>query len=84
MALWWLTYRRDGDPAGVAIIEASSLIHARMRAGLDGLDAGLSPKLLFTEGHKLNDELSAKVATKEIGRLLPITTARRLIRRFER
>ena len=80
MALWWLTYRGGGELAGVAIIEAASLIHARMRAALDGLDAGLE----FTEGHKLNDELSAKVATKEIGRLLPITTARRLIRRFER
>jgi hypothetical protein len=51
MALHWLAYRRGGELAGVAIIEASSVIHARMRASLDGLDAGLSANnVLYAEG----------------------------------
>ncbi len=39
MALFWLCYRKSGQ-ISVAIMEAPSLIHARMRAALDGTDAG--------------------------------------------
>jgi len=79
MALWWLTYRRSSEFAGVAIIEAASLIHARMRAALDGLDAGLQ----FAEGHKLDAKMTAALKPAEIGRMLTITTARRILKRFE-
>jgi hypothetical protein len=38
MPLWWLCYRRSGT-IGVVIVEGPSLIHARMLAALDGIDA---------------------------------------------
>jgi hypothetical protein len=46
MPLYWLVYRRNNS-IFVVIEPAHSLIHARLRASLDGLDQGE-----FTEGHK--------------------------------
>jgi hypothetical protein len=46
MALFWLCYRKSGR-VSVAIIEAPSLMHARMRAALDGMNA----RATFAEGH---------------------------------
>jgi len=54
MALFWLCYRKPRQ-VSVAIIEAPSLIHARMRATLDGMDAGAT----FAEGHR-NDAISRR------------------------
>jgi len=79
MALWWLSYRRSGEVAGVAIIEAESLMHARMRAAIDGLDQDLA----FAEGHRLDSKLAALVTSKKIGRFLPLRQALRMIERFE-
>jgi hypothetical protein len=44
MPLYWLCYRH-GDQISVVIEPAPSLVHARMRAALAGLDEGE-----FTEG----------------------------------
>jgi hypothetical protein len=38
--LWWLCYRRSRKVDGVLILEAPSLIHARVIAGVRGLDGG--------------------------------------------
>jgi hypothetical protein len=48
MALFWLCYRKSGR-VSVAIVEAPSPMHARMRAALDGMNAAAT----FAEGHKL-------------------------------
>jgi hypothetical protein len=48
MPLYWLCYR-NGDQIWVVIEPAPSLVHARMRASLAGLDEGE-----FTEGHELD------------------------------
>ena len=48
MSLYWLCYRHK-DQVSVVIEPASSLIDARMRAALAGLDEGE-----FTEGHELD------------------------------
>jgi hypothetical protein len=40
MALFWLCYRKADRVAGIAIIEASSMIHARMRAPRNGEPRG--------------------------------------------
>jgi hypothetical protein len=56
MALFWLCYRESGQ-VSVAIIEAPSLIHARMRAALGGMDAGAT----FAEGHELDADHAARV-----------------------
>jgi len=52
MSLYWLVYRQNNS-ISVVIEPAPSLIHARMRAALDGLDEGE-----FTEGHELDRQVS--------------------------
>jgi hypothetical protein len=47
MPLYWLCYRHNNQ-ISVVIEPAPSLVHARMRASLKGLDEGT-----FTEGHGL-------------------------------
>jgi hypothetical protein len=48
MPLYWLVYRHNNS-IFVVIEPGASLIHARLRASLDGLDEGE-----FTEGHELD------------------------------
>ena len=48
MPLYWLCYRHN-DQISVVIEPGASLIHARLRASLKGLDEGT-----FTEGHELD------------------------------
>jgi hypothetical protein len=48
MPLYWLCYRHNNQ-ISVVIEPAHSLIYARLRASLDGLDEGE-----FTEGHELD------------------------------
>ena len=52
MFLYWLVYRHNNQ-ISVVIEPAASLIHARLRASLDGLDEGE-----FTEGHELDRQVS--------------------------
>ena len=48
MPLFWLVYRHNNQ-ISVVIEPAHSLIYARLRAAIDGLDEGE-----FTEGHELD------------------------------
>jgi len=48
MTLYWLCYRHNNQ-ISVVIEPGASLVHARLRASLDGLDEGD-----FTEGHELD------------------------------
>ena len=47
MALYWLCYRHNNS-ISVVIEPGHSLIYARLRSAIDGLDQGE-----FTEGHEL-------------------------------
>jgi hypothetical protein len=60
MPLYWLCYRHNNIIC-IVIEPASSLIHARLRASLDGLDQGE-----FTEAHELPGKW--KIAKEMIGR----------------
>ena len=79
MALFWLCYRKSGQ-VSVAIIAAPSLIHARMRAALDGTDAGAT----FAEGHELDADHAARVPRSRIGTVLSRDEAAALLDRIER
>src|SRR5215831_16812308 len=62
MPLYWLVYRHNNQ-ISIVIEPGASLIHARMRSALDGLDEGE-----FTEGHEL--ERKWRVPKAMIGRRL--------------
>src|SRR5262245_31179911 len=75
MPLYWLCYRYNSTIC-IVIEPGASLIHARLRASLDGLDEGD-----FTEGHELPGKW--KVAKEMVGRRLSQAEAKRLLAKFE-
>jgi hypothetical protein len=75
MPLYWLVYRHNNQ-ISVVIEPAHSLIYARLRATIDGLDQGE-----FTEGHELDRKW--KVAKEMIGRRLSQEEAKRLLGKFD-
>lgn len=77
--MWWLRYDRDGRLLGIAIVEASSPIAARMVVALAELDA----EATLVEGHELDPASASAVRPKEIGHLLSAKEAEQLINRFE-
>ena len=78
--MWWLCYVRNGALLGVAIVEADSLIGARMRASLAELGRGGT----FSEGHRLDERCRSLLTPRDIGRMLSPVWAATLIKRFER
>jgi len=74
MPLYWLCYRHNNQMS-VVIEPAPSLIHARLRASLDGLDQGE-----FTEGHELDRKW--RVAKEMVGRRLTQAEAKRVLAKF--
>jgi hypothetical protein len=77
--MWWLTYLRSGKAVGVVVIEAPSLIDARMRAALEAVEAGVN----FAEGHELDAAQSALVPAEQLERLLSIEEANQLLKRLD-
>jgi hypothetical protein len=77
--MWWLTYLRSGKMVGVVVIEAPSLIDARMRAALEAVEAGVD----FAEGHEIDAARSALVPAEQLERLLSIEEANRLLKRLD-
>ena len=68
--MWWLTFRR-GD---VVIVEASSLVHARMHAA----QYGFGRPAHFAEGHFIDPERAARIPDNVIGRMLSPPEARQV------
>jgi hypothetical protein len=73
MQLYWLCYRHN-NRISVVIEPAPSLIHARMRASLNGLDEGT-----FTEGHELDGKTEKQVPKAMMGCRLSQPQAKRLL-----
>jgi hypothetical protein len=65
--MWWLIYRRDDKISGIAIVEAPSLYHARMRAAV----AGIGKAAEFSEGLEIDAAHVCAIPQELIGKLLP-------------
>ena len=64
--MWWLIYRRDDKIVGIAIVEAPSLYHARMRAAV----AGIGKAADFSEGREIDAAHVGAIPQELIGKLL--------------
>jgi hypothetical protein len=64
--MWWLIYRRDDNIVGIAIVEAPSLYHARMRAAV----AGIGKAAEFSESLEINAAHVRAIPQELIGKLL--------------
>jgi hypothetical protein len=79
MPHFWLTYRDGVRLIGVVIIEAPSLIQARLKAAAGGVEGGAP----FAKGHLLGAEMVPLVPPTQIGRMLSGNEAAKLLARFE-
>ncbi len=79
MLLCWLVYRQ-GNAITVQIIEAYSLIEARLRADMATLGIGAH----YVEGHKLDEATAARVPKSMIGRMLTTAEAAKSLERIAR
>jgi len=64
--VWWLIYRRDDKIVGIAIVEAPSLYHARMRAAV----ARIGKAADFFEGLEIDAAHVRAIPQEMIGKLL--------------
>ena len=72
--MWWVSFRRGGDLTGVAIIEAPTILHARMRLAVRGIGNPAD----FSEGKEVDVERAALVPREFMGRLLLPDEAQKL------
>ena len=79
MPHFWLTYRDANRLIGVIVTDAPSLIQARLKAAVSGVDVGAP----FAKGHLLGAEIVALVPPTQIGRMLSENEAAKLLARFE-
>ncbi len=80
MLLCWLVYGQ-GNTITVQIIEAYSLIEARLRADMATPGIGTH----YVEGHELDEATAARVPKSMIGRMLTTAAeAARLLQRIGR
>jgi hypothetical protein len=76
MSHFRLCYRDPGQRFNVVIMEAPSMIHARLKAALAARDGGM----IFTEGHELGAEMAPLVKP---GRILAADEAMEPLSRFK-
>jgi hypothetical protein len=80
MGLYWLTYKRNGRLAGVAILSADSLMAARMHASAHGISKGA----MFEQGHMLDAQIAMQLPRNLVGRMLERREAVELLAQIER
>jgi hypothetical protein len=75
MPFFWLTYGDANRITGAIILEAPTMLQARMDAAVRGLDRG-SP---FAEGHHLSADLIASVPSTKVGQMISGAEAAQLL-----
>jgi hypothetical protein len=80
MGLFWLSYKRNGRLAGVAIVSAHSLTAAR-RAAAHWIGIGA---MQFAEGRMLSPEFVDRVPLTCVGKMLSRREAVDMLERIER
>jgi hypothetical protein len=75
VSLFWLCYRRGDWLAGAVVIEAASLVQARAKAAVAGLDCGFE-----CEGFELDAASRAQIPDHMIGQLLGMAELAKLQR----
>jgi hypothetical protein len=72
--MWWVNFRRGGELTGMAIIEAPTLFHARMRLAAHGIGNPVD----FSEAKEVDAERAALIPRNLVGRLLLPDEAQKL------
>ena len=72
--MWWINFRRSGGLTAVALVEAPTIYHARMRLALRGIGNPTD----YSEGNELDPERAALVSRDLIGKLLLPDEAQKL------
>jgi hypothetical protein len=68
--MWWLSFRNGG----IVVIEASSLVHARLLAA----QKGLGRPSHFVDGHLIDPARAKPIPNEYVGRMLSPIEARQL------
>jgi hypothetical protein len=76
---FWLTYGDANRLVGVVIMEAPSMLLARMNAAVRDIAAGAP----FAEGYELSARLMASVPPTQVGRMMSAAEAAELIQRLD-
>lgn len=74
MGMWWINFRRSGELTAVAIVQAPTIYHARMRLAAGGIGNPAD----FGEGKELDAERAALVPRDLIDKLLLPEEAQKL------
>jgi hypothetical protein len=64
--MWWINFRRGSEVIGVAIIEASSIFHARTRLAVCGIGRPVD----YSDGKEVDARCAALIPRNSLGRLL--------------
>jgi hypothetical protein len=72
--MWWVNFRRGGELAGTAIIEAPTIYHARLRLAVRGIGNAAD----YSDAKEVDAERGALIPLDFVGRLLLPDEAQKL------
>jgi hypothetical protein len=64
--MWWVNFRRGGELAGTAIIEAPTIYHARLRLAIRGIGNAAD----YSDANEVGADWVGSIPRDFVGRLL--------------